>query len=200
MLRYISSWNLIMLNIMNKNLLINKRNCSIIRFWRISRDENSFTRFICISSAYCSNIDYNRRWQNVLIQCMLKKENWTTDECIYLSRLVEENKDVLCAKFGTGITTIRKRAAWQKITDSINSTSSTKLSVEEVEKKWHNVQMKGKAELSDACRSMKMTGILSCPSSLSSASPCSCGKGMLNIIKMLWRIPHAVIIQPGASW
>lgn len=116
---------------------------------------------------------------------MLKKENWTTDECIYLSRLVEENKDVLCAKFGTGITTIRKRAAWQKITDSINSTSSTKLSVEEVEKKWHNVQMKGKAELSDACRSMKMTGILSCPSSLSSASPCSCGKGMLNIIKML---------------
>lgn len=88
-----------------------------------------------------------------------RKPNWTTDECIYLSRLVEENKDVLRAKFGSGVTTIRKRTTWQKITDSINSTSSTKRSVEEVEKKWHNIQMKGKAELSDARRSMKKTGI-----------------------------------------
>uniref|UniRef100_K1PKX6 Uncharacterized protein n=1 Tax=Magallana gigas TaxID=29159 RepID=K1PKX6_MAGGI len=38
------------------------------------------------------------------------------------------------------------------------ATSSTKRSVEEVEKKWHNIQMRGKAEIADARRSAKKTG------------------------------------------
>ena len=91
-----------------------------------------------------------------------RKPNWTTDECIYLSRLVEENKGILRAKFGTGVTTLKKREAWRRITDKINSSSSssTKRTVEEVEKKWHNIQMKGKAELADARRSSIQTGIV----------------------------------------
>lgn len=72
-----------------------------------------------------------------------RKPNWTTDECLYLSKLVDENKSVLRSKFGTGVTTVKKREIWRKITDAINAKSSTKRSVEEVEKKWHNLQMKG---------------------------------------------------------
>lgn len=87
-----------------------------------------------------------------------RKPNWTTDECLYLSKLVDENKSVLRSKFGTGVTTVKKREIWRKITDAINATSSTKRSVEEVEKKWHNLQMKGKAEIADARRSAKKTG------------------------------------------
>lgn len=84
-----------------------------------------------------------------------RKPNWTTDECLYLSKLVDENKSVLRSKFGAGVTTVKKRETWGKITDAINATSSTKRSVEEVEKKWHNIQMRGKAEIADARRSAK---------------------------------------------
>uniref|UniRef100_A0A8W8IDY6 Myb-like domain-containing protein n=1 Tax=Magallana gigas TaxID=29159 RepID=A0A8W8IDY6_MAGGI len=87
-----------------------------------------------------------------------RKPNWTTDECLYLSKLVDENKSVLRSKFGAGVTTVKKRETWGKITDAINATSSTKRSVEEVEKKWHNIQMRGKAEIADARRSAKKTG------------------------------------------
>ena len=87
-----------------------------------------------------------------------RKPNWTHDECIYLSRLVDEKKSVLRAKFGLGVTTMKKREAWQSITDKINSTSTTKRTIEEVEKKWNNLLMKGKAELSDIRRSLKKTG------------------------------------------
>lgn len=64
-----------------------------------------------------------------------RKPNWTTDECLFLSKLVDENKSVLRSKFGTGVTTVKKKEIWRKITDAINATSSTKRSVEEVEKK-----------------------------------------------------------------
>lgn len=87
-----------------------------------------------------------------------RKPNWTTDECLFLSKLVDENRSVLRSKFGTGVTTVKKKEIWRKITDAINATSSTKRSVEEVEKKWHNLQIKGKAEIADARRSAKITG------------------------------------------
>ncbi|XP_055999270.1 myb-related transcription factor, partner of profilin-like [Ostrea edulis] len=87
-----------------------------------------------------------------------RKPNWTADECLFLSKCVEEHKSILRAKFGTGVTTLKKREIWRKITDAINASSSTKRTVEEVEKKWHNIQMKGKAELADARRSVKQTG------------------------------------------
>lgn len=92
---------------------------------------------------------------------MLKKGNpigQRTSVNTLISRLVEENKDVLRAKFGSGVTTIRKTKAWQKISFSISSTSYTNGSVEWVKEKWHYIQMQGKADLSDARRSMKMTG------------------------------------------
>uniref|UniRef100_A0A8W8JD07 Myb/SANT-like DNA-binding domain-containing protein n=1 Tax=Magallana gigas TaxID=29159 RepID=A0A8W8JD07_MAGGI len=72
--------------------------------------------------------------------------------------MVDENKSVLRSKFGAGVTTVKKRETWGEITDAINATSSTKRSVEEVEKKWHNIQMRGKAEIADARRSAKKTG------------------------------------------
>jgi hypothetical protein len=91
-----------------------------------------------------------------------RKPNWTADECLYLSKLVEEHKGILRAKFGTGVTTAKKREVWKKITDAINAASTTKRTVEEVEKKWHNIQMKGKAELADARRSATRTGRPTC--------------------------------------
>lgn len=94
-----------------------------------------------------------------------RKPNWTTDECLYLSKLVDENKSVLRSKFGAGVTTVKKRETWGKITDAINATSSTKRSVEEVEKKWHNIQMRGKAEIcrrKTQCQKKQVTKLLYC--------------------------------------
>ncbi|XP_056002975.1 uncharacterized protein LOC130049433 [Ostrea edulis] len=56
-----------------------------------------------------------------------------------------------------GILTV-VRACPETQLDYSNYSSSTKRTVEEVEKKWHNIQMKGKAELADARRSVKQTG------------------------------------------
>ncbi|XP_069108898.1 nuclear apoptosis-inducing factor 1-like [Argopecten irradians] len=98
-----------------------------------------------------------------------RKPNWTADECLQLTKLVEEKKDVIRAKFGAGVTTQRKREAWQRITDAINASSTVRRSVEEVEKKWHNLHMKGKAELSDHRRQAVMTG--GGPSSMPQISP-----------------------------
>lgn len=47
-----------------------------------------------------------------------KKPNWTADECLYLSKLVDENKGVLRSKIGTGLKTFKKREILRKITDA----------------------------------------------------------------------------------
>ncbi|XP_033726344.1 uncharacterized protein LOC117315974 [Pecten maximus] len=98
-----------------------------------------------------------------------RKPNWSADECLYLTKLVEENKGVLRAKFGAGVTTQRKRETWRIISDKINASSCVRRSVEEVEKKWHNLHMKGKTELSDHRRQAVMTG--GGPSSAPQISP-----------------------------
>lgn len=98
-----------------------------------------------------------------------EETNWTTDECLYLSKLVDDNKSVLRSNFGAGVTTVKERETWGEITDAINATSSTKRSVEVVEKKWHSIQMRGMAEFADARRIAKKTGnetILYCITSI----------------------------------
>lgn len=35
-----------------------------------------------------------------------RKTNWTTDECFYLNKLVDENKKVRRSEFGAGVTTV----------------------------------------------------------------------------------------------
>ncbi|XP_062605145.1 uncharacterized protein LOC134266952 [Saccostrea cucullata] len=88
-----------------------------------------------------------------------RKPNWTLEECLHLTRLFNDNKKILRAKFGAGVTTQKKREVWKNITESINAANpSTVRTIEEVEKKWHNIHMKGRGEISDFRRSLQKTG------------------------------------------
>ncbi|XP_061190800.1 uncharacterized protein LOC133198864 [Saccostrea echinata] len=88
-----------------------------------------------------------------------RKPNWTMEECLHLTRLFNDNKKILRAKFGAGVTTQKRREIWKSITDKINAANpSTARTVEEVEKKWHNIHMKGRGEISDFGRSLQKTG------------------------------------------
>lgn len=68
-----------------------------------------------------------------------RKLNWMIDECLYLSKLVDENKSVFRFKFGVGVMIVKKREIWGKIIDVINVIFFIKCLVEEVEKKWYNI-------------------------------------------------------------
>ncbi|XP_021349777.1 uncharacterized protein LOC110448069 [Mizuhopecten yessoensis] len=45
--------------------------------------------------------------------------------------------------FGAGVATKEKRETWRQIANAINASSTISRSVEKVEMKWHNLQMKG---------------------------------------------------------
>ncbi|XP_062579976.1 uncharacterized protein LOC134241972 [Saccostrea cucullata] len=88
-----------------------------------------------------------------------RKPNWTMEECLHLTHLFNDNKKILRAKFGAGVTTQKKREVWKNITEAINAANpSTVRTIEEVEKKWHNIHMKGRGEISDFRRSLQKTG------------------------------------------
>ncbi|XP_046561300.1 uncharacterized protein LOC124270303 [Haliotis rubra] len=77
----------------------------------------------------------------------VRKPNWTAEQTLYLTRLVEENKAVLLGKFGQGVTSARKKEIWTHITKQINATFTGCVRTnDEVEKKWHNTQSKSKSE------------------------------------------------------
>ncbi|XP_046562046.1 uncharacterized protein LOC124271030 [Haliotis rubra] len=88
-----------------------------------------------------------------------RKPNWTEEQNLLLTRLVEQNKSLLLGKFGAGVTAQKKKEKWADICAEINSTfQNVTRSVEEVEKKWHNIQSKAKCDISAYKRSTSTTG------------------------------------------
>ncbi|XP_066947154.1 uncharacterized protein, partial [Macrobrachium rosenbergii] len=77
-----------------------------------------------------------------------RRENWTYDQTLLLVQLVDENKEVIKGKFSPRLCYKDKKAAWQKITTEINAAfPSVVRTVDQVEKRWYNVQQERKNTL-----------------------------------------------------
>ncbi|XP_066970882.1 myb/SANT-like DNA-binding domain-containing protein 4 isoform X2 [Macrobrachium rosenbergii] len=88
-----------------------------------------------------------------------RRENWTYDQTLLLVQLVDENKEVIKGKFSPRLRYKDKKAAWQKITREINAVfPSVVRTVGQVEKRWYNVQQKGKNTLTARKRLFNITG------------------------------------------
>ncbi|KAG0720795.1 hypothetical protein GWK47_047719 [Chionoecetes opilio] len=85
--------------------------------------------------------------------------NWTQDEVFKLLELINERKAILKGKFGPTLTIDHKRRAWVEVTNDMNACfSHVRRTKEQVEKKWHNILVKGKRNLSTRKRLHSQTG------------------------------------------
>ncbi|KAM4736799.1 transcription initiation factor TFIID subunit 11 isoform 1-T1 [Anableps anableps] len=89
----------------------------------------------------------------------MRKPNWTEEQCLLLAQLVEENRGVLKAKFGPGITVQTKRKTWERIAEQINASFPLLTrSSQECEKRWYVLQSKAREEIAALKRTITQTG------------------------------------------
>lgn len=88
-----------------------------------------------------------------------RQPNWTADQSLLLTSLVEENKDIIKGKFSNKITHESKRQVWVKIATAINAAyPSFKRNAEQCEKRWYAVQTKERRTLSAYNKDLTGTG------------------------------------------
>ncbi|XP_071094971.1 nuclear apoptosis-inducing factor 1-like [Haliotis cracherodii] len=88
-----------------------------------------------------------------------RKPNWSEDQNLLLTKLVDENKAVLLGKFGAGVTAQKKKEKWVELTHTINAAFPGCIRApEEVEKKWHNIQSKARGEIARYKQGVISTG------------------------------------------
>ncbi|XP_048738754.2 myb/SANT-like DNA-binding domain-containing protein 4 [Ostrea edulis] len=88
-----------------------------------------------------------------------RKANWTQDECLMLVTMVNEKKNILRSKLGPSLTSRMKKEAWEELSERLNASAvNTQRTVEEVEKKWHNLLSTSKAEISSYRKTTNGTG------------------------------------------
>ena len=88
-----------------------------------------------------------------------RKPNWTKEQLLFLSQLVDERKAVIKGKFGVGISTKTKKEAWQSICMQVNAAFPLLTRTEEeCEKRWYCLQSQARIEIADFKRQTTATG------------------------------------------
>ncbi|XP_071111720.1 nuclear apoptosis-inducing factor 1-like [Haliotis cracherodii] len=89
-----------------------------------------------------------------------RKPNWSEDQNLLLTKLVDDNKAVLLGKFRAGVVTAqKKKEKWVELTHTINAAFPGCIRApEEVEKKWHNIQSKAREEITRYKQGVISTG------------------------------------------
>ncbi|XP_056009912.1 uncharacterized protein LOC125678237 [Ostrea edulis] len=100
-----------------------------------------------------------------------RKPNWSSEESLALTTLVEEYKDVVRGKLSPQLTSQMKSKAWGEIAVKLRAMSvGPTRTAAEVEKKWHNIFSKTKTEISNHRRIITGTGGGPPPKSLSAVA------------------------------
>ena len=89
-----------------------------------------------------------------------RKPNWSQDQLLLLAQLVLERRGVIKGKFGSGVTSRKKREAWEEIKFHINASfpAGWCRSTDDCEKRWYALQSQSRYEIADYKRAVVATG------------------------------------------
>ncbi|KAL7407374.1 hypothetical protein ABVT39_007492 [Epinephelus coioides] len=77
-----------------------------------------------------------------------RRPNWTDQECLLLTQLMQERKDIIRGKCSTGVSIQDKRQAWEEIAQAINNAfPQMQRTVSDCNKKWENLLAKAREEI-----------------------------------------------------
>lgn len=77
-----------------------------------------------------------------------RRPNWTEQECLLLTQLIQDKKAVIRGKCSTGVSTQAKRQAWEEITQAVNTAfPQIQRTVSDCNKKWENLLAKSREEI-----------------------------------------------------
>ncbi|CAL8254485.1 unnamed protein product [Boreogadus saida] len=70
-----------------------------------------------------------------------RKANWSQDQLLLLAQFVLERRGVIKGRFGAGVTSKKKREAWEEIRVNINASfPAVRRSTDDCEKRWYSLQ------------------------------------------------------------
>ncbi|XP_064643057.1 nuclear apoptosis-inducing factor 1-like [Lineus longissimus] len=78
-----------------------------------------------------------------------RKKNFTPNETNRLIELVEDNYRIISSKFSDQVTLKRKNDAWLEISRKLNAISPCLRTVEEVKKKWDDIEVRAKKKANE---------------------------------------------------
>jgi hypothetical protein len=88
-----------------------------------------------------------------------RKPNWSSEESLALTNLVEEYRGIVRGKLSPHLTSQMKNKAWEEIAAKLRAASiGPPRTAAEAEKKWHNIFSKAKTEISNQRRVVSGTG------------------------------------------
>ncbi|XP_078309407.1 nuclear apoptosis-inducing factor 1-like [Crassostrea virginica] len=87
-----------------------------------------------------------------------RKPNWSERELTVLAEATTPRMKFLKAKFSPSLTSERKQEFWKEIADEVNSTTLVSRTVDEIKKKWADIQSLTKKKEGERRRSMSKTG------------------------------------------
>ncbi|XP_061180787.1 myb-related transcription factor, partner of profilin-like, partial [Saccostrea echinata] len=87
-----------------------------------------------------------------------RKPNWTERELLALAEAVAPRSRLLKSKISPSITVDRKQKMWSEIAIQLNSITLVNRTIDEIKKKWVDMQSLTKKTESERRRSIKMTG------------------------------------------
>ncbi|XP_063054047.1 uncharacterized protein LOC134448290 isoform X1 [Engraulis encrasicolus] len=88
----------------------------------------------------------------------VRKPNWSEDEKVILLEEYNKRKHVIKSRFNPQITATKKLQNWEEITALINSRSMVKRTVGEVQKKYENLAVQARKEMSAHRKETMKTG------------------------------------------
>ncbi|CAL8259532.1 unnamed protein product [Arctogadus glacialis] len=88
-----------------------------------------------------------------------RKANWSQDQLLLLAQFVLERRGVIKGRFGAGVTSKKKREAWEEISVNINASfPAVCRSTDDCEKRWYALQSQCRFEIADHKRAVAATG------------------------------------------
>ncbi len=78
----------------------------------------------------------------------VRAKNWETDEISLLTELVEQNLQLIQAKYSNTVTNTKKMQVWGRITSQLNALGIATRTVKDVKNKWSNLHQAAKKEFS----------------------------------------------------
>nr|XP_022292024.1 uncharacterized protein LOC111103231 [Crassostrea virginica] len=87
-----------------------------------------------------------------------RKPNWSERELTVLAEAVTPRNKMLKQKFNPTLTSEKKQQLWKEIRDQLNSMTVVSRTIEEIKKKWADMQSLTKKKEAERRRSMGMTG------------------------------------------
>lgn len=87
-----------------------------------------------------------------------RKPNWSEEERVILLEEYRKRKNIIKSRFDPLITASKKQRMWEEITAKINSRGLVNRSIQEVQKKYDNLAVLAKKEISNHKRESNKTG------------------------------------------